>query len=125
VVDSVKRWNHVLLKFTITPFTSRPQHPQICLSPHLPHIDGSFSVKVDEIHDQPGWSEVDPLELWRQCQGVIRGALKQAGLTARDVASLGIACQRNSFVTWRRSTGQPLHRIVNWQDTRAEDICNR
>lgn len=88
-------------------------------------ILGSAYEKVEELHDQPGWSEVDPLELWQQCQNVVKAALKQSKISASEVASLGLTSQRNSFLTWRRSTGQPLHRIINWQDTRAEDICNR
>ena len=38
--------------------------------------------------------------------------------------SIGITNQRETTLAWRKSTGEPLHNALVWQDTRTQDICN-
>ena len=82
-------------------------------------------ARVNEIQEKPGWSEVDPWDLWEQCRTVIAGALPESGIQASEVSSIGMATLRSSFVTFSRKTGKPCHRIITWQDTRAADIAKR
>jgi glycerol kinase len=56
---------------------------------------------------------------------VCREALKQAGLSAKDIAAIGITNQRETTVVWDRATGQAVHRAIVWQDRRTADICAR
>jgi glycerol kinase len=76
-----------------------------------------------QIYPRPGWVEHDALEIWAHIQGVIAGALATAGLTARDVAAVGITNQRETTLVWDRTTGQPVHNAIVWQDTRTDSIC--
>ena len=76
-----------------------------------------------QIYPQPGWVEHDPLELWDTQLATAREALAQAGLTAQDIASVGITNQRETTVVWNRRTGQPIHNAIVWQDRRAEPTC--
>jgi glycerol kinase len=76
-----------------------------------------------QIFPQPGWVEHDPLEIWANTQLVIRTALQQAGLTAHDIAALGVTNQRETTLVWRRSDGRPLANAIVWQDTRTAAIC--
>jgi glycerol kinase len=72
-----------------------------------------------QIYPQPGWVEHDPLEIWRNTQTVIAEALRGANLTARDLAAVGITNQRETTLLWDRTTGQPVHNALVWQDTRV------
>jgi glycerol kinase len=78
----------------------------------------------EQIFPQPGWVEHDANEIWRRSQEVIDGALGKAGLSAGDLAAVGITNQRETTVVWDRNTGQPIYNAVVWQDTRTDRICN-
>jgi glycerol kinase len=75
-----------------------------------------------QIYPQPGWVEHDPLEIWRNTEAVIGAALDKAGLTAADLACVGITNQRETTLIWDRSTGRPLANALVWQDTRVNDL---
>ena len=71
---------------------------------------------------QPGWVEHDATEI----ASVIREVLLEltASLT-EPVATVGITNQRETVVAWSRSTSEPLHRAIVWQDRRTADRCER
>src|SRR5450631_88426 len=75
----------------------------------------------EQIYPKPGWVEHDPEEIWRRTQEVIRDALAQRGLTAADLAAIGITNQRETTVVWDRETGQPVANAIVWQDGRVSD----
>jgi hypothetical protein len=55
------------------------------------------------------------LEIWTTQLATAREALAQAGVSAADVAAIGIANQRETTVVWNRKTGAPLcerHRLA-------------
>ncbi len=70
-----------------------------------------------------GWVEHAPEDLWQSSLSVMRGALARAGLTARDLAGIGITNQRETTLLWDRRSGQALHHAIVWQDRRTADIC--
>jgi glycerol kinase len=55
---------------------------------------------------------------------VIDGALAKAGISASDLAAVGITNQRETTVVWNRHTGEPVYNALVWQDTRTQDIVN-
>lgn len=79
----------------------------------------------EQIYPQPGWVEHNPQEIWDHTRLVLQAGLQQAGLTAGEVAALGITNQRETTVAWSKSSGQPLANAVVWQDTRTSQICDR
>ena len=76
-----------------------------------------------QIYPQPGWVEHDAMELWQTQLATAQDALAKAGLTAKDIASIGITNQRETTVVWNRRTGRPIHNAIVWQDRRAEPTC--
>ena len=78
----------------------------------------------EQIYPKPGWVEHDPAEIWARSQEVIRGALEKAGITASDLAAVGITNQRETAVVWDRNTGKAVHNAIVWQDTRTDVIVN-
>jgi glycerol kinase len=78
-----------------------------------------------QIFPRSGWVEHDPLEIWESQLAVARQALAEAGIAAQDVAAIGITNQRETVVLWDRTTGQPVHNAVVWQDRRTAEDCER
>jgi glycerol kinase len=74
---------------------------------------------------KPGWVEHDAMEIWRNVERLAPMALRRAGITADQVAAVGIANQRETTVLWDRRTGVPVGRAIVWQDTRTDELVRR
>ena len=83
----------------------------------------SHAIELRQIYPADGWVEHDPEEIWRStlacCQIVLRG------ISAKDVAGIGIANQRETAVLWERETGASLYNAIVWQDRRTAERCDR
>jgi glycerol kinase len=77
-----------------------------------------------QIYPQPGWVEHDPEEIWETTVATMREAVARAGLTAKDIAGIGIANQRETAVIWERASGKPIHNAIVWQDRRTAAVCD-
>ncbi|MFD8248863.1 glycerol kinase GlpK [Nocardia sp. NPDC059691] len=73
-------------------------------------------------YPRPGWAEQDALEIWRNVERIVPQALRDSGVTADQIAALGIANQRETTVVWDRRTGTPIGRAIVWQDVRTEEL---
>jgi glycerol kinase len=78
-----------------------------------------------QLYPRPGWVEHDPEEIWTTVLTTVRQAIANAGLTAADIAALGIANQRETVVVWDRRTGRAIHNAIVWQDRRTAGACER
>ena len=83
---------------------------------------GAHQMEHEQIFPRPGWVEHDPLEIWDRTEDAIREAMRKARAEAKDIAAIGITNQRETTVVWDRSTGQPVHNAIVWQDTRTDEI---
>jgi glycerol kinase len=72
-----------------------------------------------------GWVEHDPEEIWATVVETTREAIAKAGVSATDIAGLGITNQRETTLIWDRATGKPIHRAIVWQDRRTSAECAR
>jgi glycerol kinase len=70
-----------------------------------------------------GWVEHDPSDLWATTAATARAAIEKAGLSARQIAAIGITNQRETTLIWDRATGKPIHNAIVWQDRRTADFC--
>ncbi len=70
-----------------------------------------------------GWVEHDPEDLWRTTQETCRAVMAKTGLSAGDVAAIGITNQRETTVVWDRNTGEAIHNAIVWQDRRTAELC--
>ncbi len=68
-----------------------------------------------------GWVEHDALEIWDNCNQVIKGALNKAGIAGSDLVGIGITNQRETILAWNKKTGLPLANAIVWQDTRGKN----
>ena len=89
--------------------------------------DGSVvsmaQTELKQYYPKPGWVEHDPKEIWSSQLITARQALREAGLTGKDVVSIGITNQRETVVVWNKLTGEPIGRALVWQDRRTEPEC--
>ena len=76
-------------------------------------------------YPQPGWVEHDAEEIWSSQVRTAKEALRKAGLTAADIAAIGITNQRETTVVWDRRTGKPVSRAIVWQDRRTAGFCDQ
>ncbi|TWH00094.1 glycerol kinase [Mesorhizobium sp. J18] len=72
-----------------------------------------------------GWVEHDPEEIWSSVVTTVKQALRKAGLTASDIAAIGITNQRETVVIWDKATGKPIHNAIVWQDRRTAQLCQK
>ena len=77
-----------------------------------------------QIFPKPGWVEHDPMEIWSSQLGVLTEAKARAGLSAADIAAIGITNQRETTVVWEKSTGKPVYNAIVWQCRRTADYCD-
>ena len=68
----------------------------------------------------PGWVEHDPEEIWSSTLAVCQEAMAGHG---DGVRVIGITNQRETTVVWDRSTGEPVHNAIVWQDRRTAETC--
>src|SRR5882672_10105118 len=87
-------------------------------------IRGSAQQEFRQIFPQPGWVEHDATEIWATQSGVMHEALAKAGVSAGDVAAIGITNQRETTVVWDRATGRPIANAIVWQDRRTAPLCD-
>jgi len=87
-------------------------------------IIGHAQRETRQYYPQAGWVEQDPEDILQSQLQVAREALARAGVNAREVAALGIANQRETTLVWERTTGQPVHRAIVWQDRRTAGLCD-
>ncbi len=74
-------------------------------------------------YPRPGWVEHDPSDLWSSVAATARAAIEKAGIHATSIAAIGITNQRETVLIWDRTTGQPIHPAIVWQDRRTADTC--
>lgn len=88
------------------------------------NIIATAQKEFTQIFPQPGWVEHDANEIWSTQIGVASEAIVRAGLTANDIAAIGITNQRETTVVWDRKTHKPICNAIVWQDRRTAAYCD-
>jgi glycerol kinase len=72
-----------------------------------------------------GIVEHDPEDLWESQLACAREVLATAGISAREVTSIGITNQRETTILWERATGRPVAPAIVWQSRVSAPTCRR
>ena len=75
-------------------------------------------------YPKPGWVEHDAAEIWETTLEVARGAMAKAGLSAADIAAIGITNQRETTVVWDKEAGAPVCPAIVWQCRRTAPMAD-
>ena len=85
----------------------------------------SAQREFEQIFPFPGHVEHDPEAIWETQLWAAREAIRLAGVTAADVAAIGITNQRETTILWERATGRPISNAIVWQSRITAGICER
>ncbi len=87
-------------------------------------IVGVEQEEVKMFYPHKGWVEQDPNEIWETTYQSIIKLLKNNNVSAKQIAAIGIANQRETTVVWDKKTGEPIYKAIVWQDTRTQKYCS-
>ena len=86
-------------------------------------VRAAHNVEFPNHYPQPGHVEHDVAEIWDSVRQAVHGARAAApGVTIR---AIGITNQRETSLFWDRTSGEPIHNALVWQDRRTADTCAR
>ena len=88
-------------------------------------IHGQAQLEFKQYYPHDGWVEHDPLEILRSQKLAITAAMESSGVTASQIAAIGITNQRETTVVWDKNTGVPVYNAIVWQCRRTADICEQ
>lgn len=84
----------------------------------------SAQKEFKQYYPKPGWVEHDPAEIWNTQLEVARAAIEKSGISAENVAAIGITNQRETTILWDKRNGKPVHNAIVWQCRRTAPTCD-
>ena len=84
---------------------------------------GQSQQEFPQIFPNDGWVEHDPEEIWSSTLSVCQSVLKDTGIDAQAIATIGITNQRETTILWDTETGKPVYNAIVWQDRRTSEFC--
>ena len=87
------------------------------------NICSQVNREFRQFYPQDGWVEQDPTEIWASQMGVVVETMLRMGLSAADVAAIGITNQRETVVVWDKESGKPIYPAIVWQCRRTAEDC--
>jgi len=86
-------------------------------------IAGKGQCPFNQHFPEPGWVEQSPEEIWNAQIKAAKQAIGMAGIEPKQIASIGIANQRETTILWDRN-GKPVYDAIVWQDRRTSGIID-
>ena len=80
--------------------------------------------ELTQHYPKAGWVEHNADAIWSTQISVAVEAMARLGISALDIAGIGITNQRETTVVWDKETGIPVYRAIVWQCRRTADYCN-
>ncbi|MEG1380940.1 MAG: FGGY family carbohydrate kinase, partial [Ruthenibacterium sp.] len=87
------------------------------------NIVGMAQKEFTQHYPKQGYVEHDPMEIYASQYGVMVEVLAMSGISAADIAGIGITNQRETTIVWDKETGRPVYNAIVWQCRRTADIC--
>jgi glycerol kinase len=78
-----------------------------------------------QIFPGPGHVEHDPEAIWDTQLNTAKQAIARAGISALDLAAVGVTNQRETTVLWEKATGKPIANAIVWQSRVTAPICDQ
>lgn len=80
--------------------------------------------ELTQHYPKAGWVEHNADAIWSTQLSVAVEAMARLGISASDIAGIGITNQRETTIVWDKETGIPVYRAIVWQCRRTADYCN-
>lgn len=84
---------------------------------------GNFAISAR--FPEVGWVEFDPREMLDSVISAARDAINRAGISASEIAGIGLANQGETVIAFDGETGEPIAPSISWQDRRTGEIIER
>ncbi|MDY6940176.1 MAG: glycerol kinase GlpK [Cyanobacteriota bacterium] len=88
-------------------------------------VAGQAYKELTQHYPKPGWLEHDAGEIWQDTRTCIENVLAQTKIAPAQIAAVGLTVQRETCLLWDKTTGQPLHKAIVWQDRRTASLCRQ
>jgi glycerol kinase len=89
------------------------------------HAVATAQQEFPQIFPGPGHVEHDPEAIWDTQLATAKEAIARAGISALDLAAVGVTNQRETTVLWEKATGKPIANAIVWQSRITAPICDR
>ncbi|MEM8830226.1 MAG: glycerol kinase GlpK [Cyanobacteria bacterium P01_G01_bin.19] len=89
------------------------------------NVVGQAYKELTQHYPQPGWLEHDANEIWQDVLAGIKQVIADNQANVTEIAAVGLTVQRETCLLWDKTTGEPLHKAIVWQDRRTADECDR
>lgn len=76
-------------------------------------------AEVVQYYPKPGYVEHDGMQLYETLQKATKEALCNAEASADEIICMGLDNQGETVILWDKSTGNPIHPAIVWQDRRT------
>ena len=86
------------------------------------NILGISQKEFNQIYQNQGWVEHNPLEIWASQYGVLQEVMAKTNIHQDEVAAIGITNQRETTIVWDKNTGEPIYNAIVWQCRRTASI---
>lgn len=87
------------------------------------NIVGQAYKELTQSYPKAGWVEHDALEIWRDTKTAMREVVEKTAIQPQQIVAIGLTVQRETCLLWDKTTGQPLHPAIVWQDRRTANFC--
>ena len=84
-----------------------------------------YRCGLTSLFPHPGWVEQDPEEIYNHVLASVSAVLQRSGLSAGDIAGIGLDHQGESCLIWEKHSGKPIYHVITWQDRRTEEQASR
>ena len=91
----------------------------------LGNIVGQAYQELTQYYPQPGWLEHNAREIWQDTYKSITKVIADSQVSVTEIAAIGLTVQRETCLLWDKTTGEPLHPAIVWQDRRTAAMCAR
>jgi len=85
----------------------------------------SAQQEFPQIFPGPGHVEHNAEDIWSTQLATAQEAIARAGISALDIAAIGVTNQRETTVLWEKATGKPIANAIVWQSRVTAPICDR
>ena len=82
-------------------------------------VAGVAQKEFPQLYPKAGYVEHNPKDIWSSQVSVAVEAMLKAGVSAKEIAAIGITNQRETTIVWNRHTGQPVYNAIVWQCRRT------
>lgn len=88
-------------------------------------ILGRCDLPHEQIINELGWVEHDPVQIYRNTIAVVKALLEKTAIDKRKIIGVGLTNQRETAVVWDRETRLPVYNAIVWQCARGASICKQ